>query len=262
MSELNCVEALDSVRVRFRVLRQASPGDIVVLDASGRWLLQPETSWGSWRSAFRKVWSLLSVAPVESQRQSFLKSAKESVKVLIHHCRLLMTSQLFNRSCDETGVLSLKSMRSLNANDVSDLEVLLQNIRSLCTDLNEGIGGLNNVLKHQPYADDLTFCSETQVALCDPVKHFLEQTYRKLGPFASKLLPALHTSAASTVSTLSSVTNPTGPTALAPLLLNHTADTKDDVTLTRPSSTSNLAASVTNSAAATPSAASSMKRTK
>lgn len=186
MSELNCTEALDSVRIRFKVLKQAKAGDIIVLDASGRWLLQSPSTW---HSAFRKVLAFFSQSPMESQRQAFLKSAKESVRVMIHHSRLLMKTQLFNKATDPTGVISLKSMQTLNAADVSELEVLLSTVRSFCTDMHEGMAGLDNVIKHQPYADDLTFVSEIQVSLCDPVREFLEQTYRRMGIFGPKLLP-------------------------------------------------------------------------
>ena len=192
MADISSADALDSVRVRFRVLARARPGETITLDAAGRWTLQaPSTSsWmPSWKSAARKLWSLISPSPVESQRQAFLKSAKESVRMLIHHCRLLMKTQLFNRALDDTGTLSVKNMQKLNAVEVSDLEVLLQNLQSFCNDLHDGIGGLTNVLQHQPYADDLTFCSEVQVSLCDPVRQFLDQTYRRLGQFAPKLLP-------------------------------------------------------------------------
>jgi hypothetical protein len=191
MSELSGSDALDSVRIRFQVLKQARPGDIVVLDAAGRWILQPSSSWavGNWKSAMRKIWALFSPSPIESQRQAFLKSAKESVKVLIHHCRLMMKTELFNRATDETGVISIKVTQKLNATDLSDLEMLLQNLQAFCSDLHDGIHGLNNVLQHQPYADDLTFCAETRVSLADPVRDFLEQTYRRLGAFGPKLLP-------------------------------------------------------------------------
>lgn len=116
--------------------------------------------------------------------------------MLVHHCRLLMKTHLFNRALDDTGILSIKTMRGLSAAEVGDLEVLLQSLQSFCTDLHDGIGGLTNVLKHQPYADDLTFCSEVQVSLCDPVNQFLEQTYRRLGQLAPKLLPFVQPSQA------------------------------------------------------------------
>jgi len=203
MTDMNGTEALDSVRIRFKVLKQAKAGDIIILDASGRWLLQSPSSWMHWRSAVRKVVAFFSQSPVESQRQAFLKSAKESVRTIIYHSRLLMKTQLFAKSTDETGVISVKSMQKLCASDVTDLEVLLSTIKSFCTDLHEGLTGLDNVVKHQPYADDLTYCSEIQVSLCDPVRDFLEQTYRHMGIFGPKLLPFLNkpTVAATTTTT-------------------------------------------------------------
>lgn len=191
MSDLNWTDALDSVRIRFKVLKQANPGDIIVLDASGRWLLQASNSWSTWKSAVRKIWAFFSPSPIESQRQAFLKSAKESVKVMIHHCRLLMSTQLFNRLTDETGVISIKVMQKLNSVDLNDLEVLLQNLQSFCGDLHDGLNGLTNVLLHQPYATDLTYVSEVQVSLCDPIRQFLDQTVRRLGVVGIKLLPFL-----------------------------------------------------------------------
>jgi hypothetical protein len=183
-------DALDSVRVRFKVLKQAAPGDIVILDGSGRWILQSPASWAQQvRSALRKLTALFSQAPVESQRQAFLKSAKESVKVLLQHCRLLMQTKLFAAAMDDSGSVTGQSLKRLSAAERLQLEAVCSTIRAYCQDLHDGMVGLGNVVRHQPYADDLTFCGEIQVSLCEPAHEFFEQTFRALGVLAPALLP-------------------------------------------------------------------------
>jgi hypothetical protein len=271
MTDMHSAEALESVRIRLKVLKQAKPGDIIVLDAAGRWLLQQPSSW---RSALRKVWAFLSQSPVESQRQAFLKSAKESVKAIINHCNILMKTQLFAKALDATGVISICSMKKLTSTDFNELEVLFQTLQSVCIDLYDGLQGLTNVAKHPSYAEDLTFCSEIQVSIVDPCTQFLEQIFRRVGVFGTRVLPFYGKSQAATA-TATAATTTTSPSPRAMVCLGSLwppagADEKDvtagslprtasvptlSTSTTLPAATASLAPPATPSASAAAAAA-------
>src|SRR5687768_241434 len=120
MADLNCADTLEPFLIRLKVLAQVQPGGVVVLDDAGQWLLQPNSTF---RSAMRKLWSFVNQKPIQSQRSAFLKSAKETVRLLIKHCSLLMRTIPFLKAVDSaTGSLTAAAVATLSSAEVTEFE--------------------------------------------------------------------------------------------------------------------------------------------
>lgn len=195
MADLNCFDTLEPFLVRLKVLAQAQAGDIVVLDDAGQWLLQPSSTV---RSALRKLWAFVMQKPIQPQRSAFLKSAKETVRLLIKHCLLLMRTAPFLKAIDPgTGSLASSAVATLPPLEMAEFEFALQSLHTVATHLHGGLAGLITLKAHEPYASDLTWCSELTVMVVDAILQFLDQVYRRLGAdYAARVLPFLphHTS--------------------------------------------------------------------
>jgi hypothetical protein len=194
MADLNCFNTLKPFLIRLKVLAQVQPGDVIVLDDAGQWMLQPNSTM---RSGMRKLWSFMAQKPIQSQRSAFLKSATETVDLLIRHCYLLMRTVPFLKAIDSTSQsLSPASVASLSAGEVGDFEFVLQTLQTVSTHVHDGLRGLVVMKNNEPYASDLTWCSELTVVVIDAIVQFLDRIYRRLGlEYAQRVLPFLKTKA-------------------------------------------------------------------
>src|SRR5688572_26623742 len=120
MADLNCADTLEPFLIRLKVLAQVQPGDVVVLDESGQWMLQPNSTI---RSAMRKLWAFAMGKSIQPQRSAFLKSAKETVRLLIKHCSLLMKTMPFLKAMETSeSALSPLNAANLTSTEVADFE--------------------------------------------------------------------------------------------------------------------------------------------
>lgn len=182
-------ETLNLARVRFKVLKQIQPGQIVIMDSSGRWLIHNHSTF---YSVVRKLVAFFTQQPTESQRYAFLKTARDSVKTVIQHCTLLMKTALFDKTVDPaTGVVNNQSVVKLNSKEIFEFENILQSIHSVAIDMYEGLLRLPEIEKHEAYMSDSNFISELEVNVKDPANTFFEQTFRRLGPYGPKVMSFL-----------------------------------------------------------------------
>jgi hypothetical protein len=172
-------ETLEPYLIRLRVLAQVKSGDIIVLDETGQWKIQ---SASMWKSGLKKLWALLTQTSIQPQRMAFLKSAKETIRLLIQHCSLLIDGYLFNRILDpNTGAISNTLVSQLTPSETSKFEIVLQNLCKVATHLNDSLPGIETLKNSDPYKIDLTWCSELTVVVSDVVKNFLQRLMRRLG---------------------------------------------------------------------------------
>jgi hypothetical protein len=198
MADLNCADTLEPFLIRLKVIAQIQRGDVVVLDDAGQWLLQPNSTF---RSGLRKLWAFVVQKPIQPQRSAFLKSAKETVRLLIKHCSLVMRTSPFLKALDPaSGIVSQAAVAALAAAEVTEFEFVLQTLQSVSIHLFDGLRGLILMKHHEPYAGDLTWCSELTVMVVDAIVQFLDQVYRRLGPqHAARVLPFVFNTPAGSV---------------------------------------------------------------
>ncbi len=184
-----CFDALEPFLVKFRVLAQLAPGEVIVIDESGHWTLMMASSW---RSGLRAFWSFIRGQHLPPQRQTFLAAARETVRTVQRHVSLLMRTAVFLRAMDSNGCLSREVVSRMPVADIEEIEAALHTLHSVCAHICDGLRGIAVMKASDPYGKDATFCSEVDVTIKDALLHFMDSVHRRVGPdYASRVFPYL-----------------------------------------------------------------------
>jgi hypothetical protein len=204
-----CFDALEPFLVKFRVLAQLAPGEVIVIDESGHWTLMMASSW---RSGLRAFWSFIRGQHLPPQRQSFLAAARETVRTVQRHVALLMRTAVFLRAMDSNGCLSREVVSRMPVADIEEIEAALHTLHSVCAHICDGLRGIAVMKASDPYGKDATFCSEIDVTIRDSLLHFLDSVHRRVGPdYASRVFPYLPPPVSGADTTKRYAWAPTGP---------------------------------------------------